>query len=70
MHEVAVATAGARVLLVLPARGFPEVRYWRELDHDRPPRIEAPCQPLQRARGSILIPAQAFPLLLLLLLQQ
>lgn len=59
MHEVAVAAAGAGVLFILPAGGFPEVRYGRELDHDRPPRVEAPCQALQRARSRILIPAEA-----------
>ena len=59
MHEVAVTAASASVLLVLPAGGFPEVRYGRELNHDRPPRVEAPCQALQRAGSCILIPAEA-----------
>lgn len=57
VHEVAVAAARAGVLLVLPARGLPEVRDGGKLHQDGAPIVEAPCEPLQRPRGSILVPA-------------
>ena len=45
VHEVAVASAGAGILLVLPAGGFSEVRHGAELAHDGPPGVEAPLEP-------------------------
>lgn len=44
MHEVAVATAGAGVLLVLPAGGFTEVGDRGELAIDGPPGVKAALQ--------------------------
>jgi len=55
VHEVAVAAARARVLLVLPAGGLPEVGHGAELDQDGPPGVEAAGQALQRARGRVLV---------------
>jgi hypothetical protein len=55
VHEVAVAAARARVLLVLAAGGLPEVGHGAEFHQDGPPRVEAAAQALQRARGRILV---------------
>lgn len=57
VHEVAVAAPGAVVLLILPARGLPEVGDGRELHHNGLARVVAPLHALQRARGLLLVPA-------------
>ena len=57
VHEVAVAAARAGILLVLPARGLPEVGDGRKLHQDGAPIVEAPCEPLERPCCSILVPA-------------
>jgi hypothetical protein len=55
MHKVAVAAAVAGVLLVLPARGLPEVRHWAELNQDGSPVVVAACERLQSPRRGVLI---------------
>ena len=46
VHEVAVSTTVARVLLVLPAGCLPEVRHRGELCIDGAPCVVAACQAL------------------------
>lgn len=51
VHEVAVPSAVARVLLVLPAGGLPEVGHRAELGADRAARVEPPVQRLRKMIG-------------------
>ena len=55
MHEVAEAAPVARVLLVLPAGGLPEVRHGAELHHDGPPVVVAPHQRRRRLASGLLL---------------
>ena len=57
VHEVAVAAAGAAVLLVLPAGGLPEVCNRGELHGNGLAGVVAPLEALQRAGRLVLVPA-------------
>uniref|UniRef100_A0A8R7QDS9 Uncharacterized protein n=1 Tax=Triticum urartu TaxID=4572 RepID=A0A8R7QDS9_TRIUA len=56
MHEVAVPSTVAVVLLELPAGGLPEVGDGRELSNDGAARVEPPLQRLERLGGLVLLP--------------
>lgn len=43
-HEVAEASSIALAHIVLPTACFSEVRHWRELHRERPPRVPAVVQ--------------------------
>jgi hypothetical protein len=57
VHEVAVAAAGAAVLLVLPAGGLPEVCDGRELHSNGLAGVVAPLEALQRLGRLVFVPA-------------
>ena len=48
VHEVAIPSTCAGVLLVLPAGGLPEISDGGKLHLDWAPLVEAPCQTLRR----------------------
>jgi len=49
VHEVAVTSAVARVLLILPTSGFAEVCHRRKLADDRPSSVVSPLESLSCA---------------------
>jgi len=55
VHEVAVATASAGVLLVLTAGGLAEVGDGAELGHDGAPLVEAASEALHGVVGAVLV---------------
>ena len=55
MHEIAVASPGACILLILTACGLTEISDRRELNHDGPPSIETALQACQRLCCALLI---------------
>ena len=54
MHEVAIPSPIARLLLVLPARSLPEICDRREVCHDWSTRIKAACEGTKGGRGLLL----------------
>jgi hypothetical protein len=55
VHEIAVASSGASILLILSTRGFPEVCHRAEFYVDGTAVIEAPLQGLQCTRCGLFV---------------